>query len=147
MSFSKHQADAGTVAPSGNGRLIDLQPVHDGENVRGHEFVGIGPLVSRAAAMAPAVDDDNLMAGIDQGRNLIAPIAAVSEPAMQENYGSAAAIGGIPDTRAIMIDMAFRLGMRQGCGPFGFEAVKLIVVKFHTHLPLRRLLPTALARD
>jgi hypothetical protein len=49
--------------------------------------------------------------------------------------------------RAIMIDMASHFGIRQGCRSFGFEAAKLIVVKFHTHLPLRPLLPAAVRRD
>ena len=79
----QHQRDAGPIAPTDKRRPLQTQVIHHRHHVGGHQLIGIRPLVARAAAVAAAIDDDNAIAGFDQRRNLIAPVATVAQPAVQ----------------------------------------------------------------
>ena len=56
--------------------------------------------------MATAVDQNGTIAIPDQCWNLIAPIAAVAEAAMQQDYRGARTVSAVPDPRSIMLDIA-----------------------------------------
>ena len=81
MMERHHQADDRPVAPTDDRGAADLQSVHHRQDVRGHQLIGVAPLVARAAAVAAAVDQHDATAGGEQGRDLVPPIAAVAEAA------------------------------------------------------------------
>jgi len=103
---------AGAVTPTDQGCSFEVECVHDGEDVGGHELVGVGAGVACAAAVATAVDEDDAAAGGEEVGKLIAPIAAVSEAAVQKDDGGAGAVGGVPDSGSLVFDVT--LGVRGG---------------------------------
>ena len=69
------------------GGFLQVQRVHHGENVGRHQLICKRPRIARAAAVATAIDEHGAMAGADQRRDLIAPVAAMAEAAMQQDDG------------------------------------------------------------
>jgi hypothetical protein len=86
------ERDARTVTPAGEARPVDPEGVHDRQHVRGHAVVRIGAVVAGAATVAAAVDQDGAVAGRQDGRHLIAPVAGMAEAAMQQNHRRAVAV-------------------------------------------------------
>ena len=59
---------------------------HHGQNIGRHQFIGERPRVARAASMAAAVDQNGAIAAPHQRWNLIAPIATMTQTAMQQDH-------------------------------------------------------------
>ncbi len=78
--------------------------------------------------MAATIDDHRAMVRADQRWNLIAPIAAMAEAAMQKDHGRAGPECRIPDSSAVVIQVALLAGDRQGGGTMRFEILKVVVV-------------------
>jgi len=57
--------------------------------------------------MATAIDEPDAIAGADKGRNLIAPVAAVAEAAMQQDDGRAGSLYCVPDPGPLVLYVAF----------------------------------------
>ena len=102
-------ADDAAVAPADDVRLRDLERVHQRHDVVGHQIVAVRPRVARRAAVAAAVHQDHGVARRDRG-NLIAPIVAVGETAVQENDRRAAAIDRVVDLDAVGLGLAAAVG-------------------------------------
>ena len=86
--------------------------------------------------MAAAVDEYGAMAGGGERRDLIAPIAAVAEPAMQQDHGRAGAIGRVPDAGAVIVHVALLACRRQRRSALRFEFFEVVVVWFHPSNPV-----------
>ncbi len=77
--------------------------------------------------MASAIDDHDEMAGTDQRGNLITPIPAMAEAAMQQDHGSAGPVCRVPDSRTVMAHVALIAGGRQRCSTVRFEMLEVVV--------------------
>ncbi|MNL78368.1 hypothetical protein D3C87_2047300 [compost metagenome] len=75
------------------------------------------------------------MAGLDEIGNLITPVAAIAEPAMQQDDGWTSAITRIPDARAFVFDEALFVRLRKRWDAVAFKIGQIIVAKGHRHLP------------
>ncbi len=119
---SEVDADDAAVAPSDDVRLRDLERVHQRNDVVRHQIVSVRPCVARRAAVAAAVHQDHGVARRDRG-NLIAPVVAVGETAVQENDGRALAIDRVVDPDPVGVRHAAAVGCdrrrrrRQGSPP------------------------------
>src|SRR4029434_5250357 len=67
-------------------------------------------------------------AGAQQCGNLIAPVAAMAEAAMEQDNGRSGPAGGIPDPRPVMLVFTYRRCAGQGCLPIRLELCKVVVV-------------------
>ena len=83
-----------------------LEVVHHGQNVGCHQLISEGPIIARAAAVAPAIDQNDPIAGARQARNLITPITTVAEATMQHDHAVAGPKRRVPDSRALMVHVA-----------------------------------------
>ena len=139
-SIGKDEGNAGAVTPTDEGGLFEVSRVHDGEDVGGHELVGVRASVACAAAVAAAIDENDAVAGGDEVGKLIAPVAAVSEASVQKDDGGAGAVGGVPDLGSLMFDVALGIWRCGECGSVGFEVRQIVVTEFH--VCLRRFVVT-----
>ena len=78
--------------------------------------------------MAATIDDHSAMARADQHWNLITPIAALAEAAMQKDYGRAGPECRVPDSGTFVVHVALLACDRQGGGTMRFEIRKVVVV-------------------
>jgi hypothetical protein len=78
------EADDSAVAPADQRGLVDLEIVHECDDVGGHQRVTVGLRGARAAAMAAAVGRDYLEV-FCEGRDLVAPDIGMGEAAMQHD--------------------------------------------------------------
>jgi len=94
------EAENGAVAPADDRRLLDLQIIHEGQHVRGHQVIAIGLIVAGAAPMAAAIHHDDAI-GLRERGHLQAPIVRIAEAAMEHDHRLALAEGRIPDLDAV----------------------------------------------
>ena len=71
--------------------------------------------------MAAAVDHNGTIALRDQSRNLVSPIAAVAQAAMQQDHRWANAVSAIPDAGCVIFDIALIVRDRKWRGAARFE--------------------------
>jgi len=64
---------------------------------------------------------------VDQIRYLVAKVAAVAEPAMQQDDRAAGAIARVPDTRAIVVDKTLLVRRGQSRGAVRIELFEIVV--------------------
>src|SRR6185312_17461353 len=102
---TKDQGDTGPIAPAHHGCFVHAYYIHHGQNVGGHALIGKRPRVARTATMAAAVDQHGSITGSNKGRYLPAPVAAVAEAAMQEDYGPAGTEYRVADPRPIVLNV------------------------------------------
>ena len=119
--IGEDESDAGAVTPTDQGGSFEVKRVHDGEDVGGHELVGVGAGVACAAAVATAVDEDDAVPGSEEVGKLIAPVAAVAEAAVEKDDRGAGAKGGVPDFGSLVFDVTLGVWGRGKCGAVGFE--------------------------
>jgi len=104
------EGDACAVAPTHQRCSFDVERVHDFEDIGCHKLVGVGASVACAVAVSAAVDENDAMACVDEIGDLITPVAAVAEAAVEEDYGQAEAIGGEPDEGTFIFNVALIVG-------------------------------------
>ena len=75
------EPDNRPVAPADDGCLGNRQKIHEPEHVGRHKVIAERLAIARAAPMATAVHDNDLVA-LGQHRHQIAPIVRVGEPAV-----------------------------------------------------------------
>ncbi len=109
-----------------------MQGVHHGEHVGRHQFVAVGPVIARAPAVAPAVDHDRSIAGANQHRHLIPPVAGVAKATVEQDHGRPRPVGCVPDPGAVVLHIPLAIRDRQRRGALRFESLQ-IVVWFHIH--------------
>lgn len=124
------QRGARAVAPAHEVGSIQLQRVHYGEDVGGHEFVRVGARVAGAASMTAAIDENGTIAACDQRGNLVCPVAAVAEAAVDKDDRRTGAVGAVPDLSAVVLDDAL-LVCRRRRSAVGFELYEFVIVDFH----------------
>jgi hypothetical protein len=73
--------------------------------------------IAGAAAMPSAINEHGEMAGTDQLRDLVSPIAAMAEATMQQDHQRAGPVCRVPDTRTAVFDVALIARDRQGAAP------------------------------
>src|SRR5215217_6873798 len=83
----KNQRRTSSITPANQSGFFNLQYIHHRQHIRCHELIRIRSLVAGAAAVTTAVDYDGAIATIHQCWNLISPVAAVTESAMQQDHG------------------------------------------------------------
>jgi hypothetical protein len=83
--------------------------------------------------MSAAVNDNGAIAIPNQCWDLISPIPAVAEAAVQKYHGWTKPIVGVPDSRAVMIDMSLISKIWQRRGTFRFKFAEIVVVVFHCY--------------
>src|SRR5699024_329682 len=93
----------GAVAPTNEGGSGDAEGVEHCAGVGRHQLVGIGAVVARRAALAPGVDNDGLVAGGNERRDLVAEIAAVAETAVKQDDRRPVAEAGVPDAGILVV--------------------------------------------
>jgi hypothetical protein len=125
------ERNTSTVAPADERRVVDAQHIHDGPHIRCHARIGVRLCVACASAVPTAINDDGPVARSHECRNLIPPIAAMAEPAMQQDHRPADAEGRIPDAGAVVLDMALRNGGRQRSSTVGGKACQIVVEGVH----------------
>jgi hypothetical protein len=76
--------------------------------------------------MPSAINEHGAMAGTDQFRDLISPIAAMAEATMQQDDRRAGPVCRVPDTRTAVFDVALIACDRQGRSTMGLEILKVI---------------------
>lgn len=86
--------------------------------------------------MAAAVDEHDTIAGAGQRRNLMAPVAAMAEAAMQQDHRRAGPVCCIPDASAVVFDVSLTGWRRQGWCTIRCEFFEAVVSKFHIDLPI-----------
>ena len=84
-----------------------------------HQVVEYGRASRAAAAVTAAVDDNNAMSRGDQFGNLISPVAAMAEAAMQQHDRTAGAVARVPDPRAVVVDDGGGCPAGTAAGPRG----------------------------
>jgi glyoxylase-like metal-dependent hydrolase (beta-lactamase superfamily II) len=82
---------------------------------------------ARASSVPTAIDHDGAAPGRYEGRDLMAPVAAVSQSTMRQHDWRAAAIARVPDTRAIVLHVLLLLRRRQWRRTVRFEARQVVV--------------------
>src|SRR5438034_11725747 len=112
MMYRDVEAQYGAIAPAHNGRSLDLQIIHDGDHVRSHQVIPIGLLVAWAAAMSPAIHDDDPIALVED-RHLEPPIVRIGEAAVKKDHGFALAELRVPDSHPIDGGIAAMRRLRQ----------------------------------
>jgi hypothetical protein len=115
MMHGKIEPDNGAITPAYDGSLIDLEIVHEPDDVRRHEVVAIGLAVAGTASVAAAVHDHHFVVLL-QHRNLLAPVVAVRKAAMEQDYGLSVAEDCVPDPDAIHRRIATAECCRQSRG-------------------------------
>ena len=78
--------------------------------------------------MTATIYDHSAMVRADQRWNLIAPIAAMAEAAMQKDHGRAGPECRVPNSSTVVINVALLACDRQGGGTMRFEIRKVVVV-------------------
>jgi hypothetical protein len=131
LAYGEKERDRGAIAPTHERGPLQAQGVHHGEGIRRHQVVGEGPFVASATPVAAAVDHDDAAALADEGRDLVAPVAAVPKTAVEQDDGRARPVGRVPDPRTLMEDDPAVPMVRQRLGPLGLEPLELLVVDFH----------------
>jgi hypothetical protein len=63
--------------------------------------------------------------------NLMTPIAAMAEAAMQQDHGRAGPVSRVPDPSTIAFDVALIFCNRQRRGAIRFKFAEVVVVGFH----------------
>lgn len=99
------ERDASAVAPARQRGVGYLQRRHHRQQIIGHPIVTIRPDVARAAPVPAAIDEQHPVPGGPQCRQLIPPVAAVAQAAVQQDHRRSVAIGGIPNTRAVVVNI------------------------------------------
>src|SRR5882757_2178534 len=83
---SENQSDACAIAPTNNGCLLQPQGVHHGYDIGSHQLVRVGSRVPRTPTVSAAINEHNAATRVDERRNLITPVATVSEATMEQDY-------------------------------------------------------------
>jgi hypothetical protein len=78
--------------------------------------------------MAAAINKHGAVARANQPWNLITPIAAMAEAAMQQDHGKAGPVCRVPDPSTVIFNVALIAGDRQGGGTMRCEILKVVVV-------------------
>jgi hypothetical protein len=78
--------------------------------------------------MAAAVNQHGAMARADQHVDLVTPIAAVAEATMQQDHRRAGPVCRVPDSSAVMVDIALVVRDWQRRGTMRFEIPEIVVV-------------------
>jgi len=89
--------------------------------------------------VATTVYQNGTIATPNQGWNLIAPIAAVAEAAMQQDYGRAGPVSSVPDPSTVAFDVPLIICDRQQRGAVRFKPAEVVVVRFHLVQSLKPL--------
>ena len=127
-SSGEDQTGARTIAPTHDSCTFQVQRVHYSENVGRHRLIGEWSEIAGAAAMPSAINEHGTMAGTDQLRDLVSPIAAMAEATMQQDHRRAGPVCRVPDTRTAVFDVALSARDRQGRGAMRLEILKIVVV-------------------
>src|ERR1700744_5426307 len=78
------EPDDRAIAPADEGRLVELEEIHHGEHVGGHQVVADRFAAACAAAVPAAIHHDHLAAA-RQRWNEVPPIVGIGEPAMEQD--------------------------------------------------------------
>jgi hypothetical protein len=81
--------------------------------------------------VASAIDQNGPIAAPDQCRNLIAPIATVTEAAVEQNHRGAGSVSRVPDPSSVVFNVALATGDRQRWGAVGLELPQVVVELLH----------------
>jgi hypothetical protein len=81
--------------------------------------------------VAAAVDEDDLVAGVEEGWELVCPVTAVTEAAVKEEDGGAGAEGGVVDLGTVVEEVGGVGGGGEGWGALEFESGEVVVVVGH----------------
>jgi hypothetical protein len=92
------------------------QQPSDGLGARQH------PTVGTWATVAAAVDHNRSIAARDESGDLVSPIAAVAQTAMQQDHRWANAVSAIPDAGSVIFDIAQIARDRKWRGAARFES-------------------------
>jgi hypothetical protein len=84
--------------------------------------------------MAAAIDEHNPILGAHQARNLITPITAVAEAAMQHDHDAPGPKCRVPDSCAIMVHVALIAPGRQWSGAMPFVDGRFALVQLTRQL-------------
>ncbi len=105
ITHGEVEGDDGAVRPADEIGLGDVELVHEGEDVVGHEVVAVGAGVAGAAAVTSAVDGEDAVRG-REGSDLIAPVLLVGESAVQEEdgNGTGSGVAGVGVVEADAVD-------------------------------------------
>jgi hypothetical protein len=106
---------------------LQLEVIHHGQNVGSQQLISVWLFIARAAAVASAIDENDPITGACQARNLVTPITAVAEATMQHNHAVAGSKCRVPDSRALMVDVALIVRGWQGFGAVPLEIRKIVV--------------------
>src|SRR5437870_13905200 len=79
VTHGHNEGGARAVTPPHKCTSIQVQFIHNGYDVRCHQFVRKGAYVARAAAVSAAITQHRAIASVDQRWNLIAPIATMTQ--------------------------------------------------------------------
>jgi hypothetical protein len=78
--------------------------------------------------MAAAIDQHGSIATLAQRWDLVAPIATMAQATMQQNHHRAGTIRRVPYSRAVVLDIAQIICMRQRRGAIRFKLSQIVVV-------------------
>src|SRR5258705_2385446 len=98
-----------------------MQRIHHRQNIGCQQLIREWPRVACAAAVATTVYQNGTIAAPDYRWNLITPIAAVAESAVQQDHRRAGPVSGVPDPSTLVFDVAVVVRGRQRCGAVRFE--------------------------
>src|SRR5438128_4860788 len=132
VTHGHNEGGARAATPPHKCSSIQVQFIHNGYDVRCHQLVRKGPRVARAAAVSAAINENRAIARVEQSWNLIPPVAAVAQAAMQHDHGRARPVRGVPDSSTVVPDIALLIGRGQRRGALGLERSKVVVVSVHS---------------
>ena len=81
--------------------------------------------------MASAVDKHGAIARGDHRRNLVAPVTAVPETAVQQDHRESEPVARIPDPSTVVLHVALAVRGRQRRSALRFEYLQVVVVCLH----------------
>ena len=83
--------------------------------------LGVGPSIASTATVAAGVDHNGTISVRDERGNLVSPIPAVAQTAMQQDHRWSNAVSAIPDAGCVSFDIALVVRDRKWRGAAGFE--------------------------
>lgn len=81
--------------------------------------------------MTTAVDQNGTIATPNERGNLIAPIAAMTQSAMQQHHRWAGTVSAVPDPASLIFDVSIFVRDRQRRGTLRFELPEFGILNFH----------------
>ena len=78
-------------------------------------------------------NEHNATARTDQGRNLVPPVPAVAEAAVEQDHRVARPVGREPYPCAVVVHVALFVGNGQRRGTVRHKARQVVVVRFHIY--------------